>query len=89
MRLSDEMFLIFVDGSAVVVYLGAFWPAVVSVFDVLTAGYTMSSVSDALLYTGFASAHPALQMTPPSGQPATSYHSLSENFSASSPELSL
>ena len=48
MRLSDEMFLIFVDGSAVVVYLGAFWPAVVSVFDVLTAGYTKSCVSDAL-----------------------------------------
>ena len=30
------------DGVAVVVYLGAFWPAVVSVFDVLTAGYAMS-----------------------------------------------
>ena len=35
------------DGSAVVFILGAFWPAVVSVFDVLTAGYAMSSVSDA------------------------------------------
>ena len=35
------------DGSAVVFVWWAFWPAVVSVFDVLTAGYAMSSVSDA------------------------------------------